>query len=485
MAESEISRTDLMLLGMLDERAMHGYEIAEVLGSPGTGSWMGVGKTSIYYALSRLDRNGLVSKHTERPGGKPERTVYSITDAGRGAFYDGLESSIRTPRACIGNFDVALYFADHLKKGVAREAFAERLAGLGSMEVRIRSLIEESRSTGLDSQAAVLEHRLRLIDANKAYLRDLLETPPSLSGSYAGELESTLVPEVLRSLAAGRRSGTLFVRPGAGEVQLGLEDGELRGVSCEPGETAQAALRRAMTASVGRFEFRSGTPDAACLLPVAGLAQSIIEGSRGVDDPQLRDRMLPSPDVPLELSAPARLSMVGCELTDDESAVIAALDGVRTVADVGAALGWPASRVGTVVFPLWAVGWVVRTDGEKRRLAQAINWYVTRWMKAVELFIGVPAAGALVEEVRQAAAHGDIEDFSAMDRTPGGMRLPGSTEALAGRAGQFVAMLTRAVQVRLGDTFVDEVRTGYAADLPEEYGSVMEKFKVTTGVEQR
>jgi DNA-binding PadR family transcriptional regulator len=68
----------LYLLSLLDESPKHGYELIQALGDRFGGTYIPSAGT-IYPRLSKLEEEGLVSKSTDG-----RKTVYSITDAGRG-----------------------------------------------------------------------------------------------------------------------------------------------------------------------------------------------------------------------------------------------------------------------------------------------------------------------------------------------------------------------------------------------------------------
>ncbi len=71
------------ILGIVEFRPMHGYEIKRVLGE-GISTFWPVHLAAIYPSLRRLEDEGLVAHRTEKSGeGRPDRKVYEITDAGR------------------------------------------------------------------------------------------------------------------------------------------------------------------------------------------------------------------------------------------------------------------------------------------------------------------------------------------------------------------------------------------------------------------
>jgi DNA-binding PadR family transcriptional regulator len=77
----------LFVLGALCEGDAHGYDIIEKGRAWGLESWSGISFSSIYHALRALAREGLAREVSrESDGGRPQRTVYRITQKGRSAF---------------------------------------------------------------------------------------------------------------------------------------------------------------------------------------------------------------------------------------------------------------------------------------------------------------------------------------------------------------------------------------------------------------
>ena len=76
---------DTMILCLLLERDSYGYEISREISSR-TGGRYSIKETTLYSAISRLEKNGYIaSYHGSETFGKP-RTYFRITNAGR-AYY--------------------------------------------------------------------------------------------------------------------------------------------------------------------------------------------------------------------------------------------------------------------------------------------------------------------------------------------------------------------------------------------------------------
>ena len=89
-----VSKVDLLVLGLLTDRPMHGYEISQVIAAEEIEAWLSVSLTSIYYSLNKLKKNGMIVETVHRSDNSPERSVFHLTDKGRASFLDLLERSL-------------------------------------------------------------------------------------------------------------------------------------------------------------------------------------------------------------------------------------------------------------------------------------------------------------------------------------------------------------------------------------------------------
>jgi len=88
----ELTTPDLVLLSLLAERPMHGYQANLELERREVRDWAGISRPQVYYSLEKLARLGLIkSAATDEPAAGPERSVFSTTAAGRSALADALE----------------------------------------------------------------------------------------------------------------------------------------------------------------------------------------------------------------------------------------------------------------------------------------------------------------------------------------------------------------------------------------------------------
>lgn len=110
--QQETPRIDVKfpILGFLMDAEATGYDLKRRFRDP-VGFFYRVSDGSLYPALKKLARDGLVTQRIE-PHGKRSRKVYAITDAGRAHFL----KMLREPAQPVFVFDeaqVKIYFAHH------------------------------------------------------------------------------------------------------------------------------------------------------------------------------------------------------------------------------------------------------------------------------------------------------------------------------------------------------------------------------------
>src|SRR5436305_2014071 len=95
MAKSKaqgLTTPDLVLLSLLAERPMHGYQANLELERREVREWAGISRPQVYYSLEKLERMGLLRAAADaKPASGPERTVLATTAKGRTALADALE----------------------------------------------------------------------------------------------------------------------------------------------------------------------------------------------------------------------------------------------------------------------------------------------------------------------------------------------------------------------------------------------------------
>lgn len=195
----------LAVLSAVVQRPMHPYEMASVLRERGKDRDMKIKWGSLYTVVANLEKHGLL-KATEnvRQGGRPERTVYAITEAGRAELDDWVRELIATPEPEQSKFQAALSVLAVLTPDEATNLLRQRLDRLTD---QIRGDRESLAQVGREIPRLFLiedEYGLAILDAEAAWVRALLAeltsgTFPGLA-MWRGFHETGEIPDELKEI---------------------------------------------------------------------------------------------------------------------------------------------------------------------------------------------------------------------------------------------------------------------------------------------
>ena len=89
---ARLTTADLVLLSLLAERPMHGYQANAELVRREVQDWAGISRPQVYYSLEKLARMGMLRAAADKKESEgPERQVYAVTARGTEALANALE----------------------------------------------------------------------------------------------------------------------------------------------------------------------------------------------------------------------------------------------------------------------------------------------------------------------------------------------------------------------------------------------------------
>jgi DNA-binding PadR family transcriptional regulator len=161
----DVARVDVVVLGLLAEEPLYGYELIERFRSRGMGRWTEVARASVYQALRRLESGGQVSGRSQSGVEGPDRRVYRITRPGRDRLRRGLLERFGAEAGYRSDAAVAIGQLHTLDQADARAALGEREAALralaeGSAEDRNRLLSATGPANAVARRMLELQEQL-------------------------------------------------------------------------------------------------------------------------------------------------------------------------------------------------------------------------------------------------------------------------------------------------------------------------------------
>ncbi|XID95641.1 PadR family transcriptional regulator [Paenibacillaceae bacterium WGS1546] len=164
--------TNLILLALLRDRPMHGYEIQQYIQMSHMDEWANLLSGSIYYALNKMERDGLVRTEAEERTGARLRKIYAITEKGEELFHQLVRESLTlAPHSVKSDFAVGLNWIETMPRQEALELLERNLRQveetlenwLRGKEIKGRYGLSPFAVASFDNAIAILEQDIRFI----------------------------------------------------------------------------------------------------------------------------------------------------------------------------------------------------------------------------------------------------------------------------------------------------------------------------------
>jgi DNA-binding PadR family transcriptional regulator len=159
----------LLLLGMLRQHQMHGYQLFEFI-ERDMSTCIDLKKPTAYYLLNRMAQDGWVEERQEQEGNRPPRKVYRLTGQGEAAFQRLLRENLAAylPPGFAG--DIGLAFMDTLEPAEALDLLRQRQAAIAAALSAVEAAPQHQGSLQW-----LVEHQLFHLKSELAWLEGLLE----------------------------------------------------------------------------------------------------------------------------------------------------------------------------------------------------------------------------------------------------------------------------------------------------------------------
>lgn len=142
-----MSKNELVVLGLLSQRPMHGYQLHHEIEKAGMELWAEVNLSSIYNTLNRLEQSKMVRSKKERPSRMPERSVYHITKSGKEKLACLLEQVLSDNRIRPANLMLGIFFIKGLSKRKALDCLKSKVE---VMQELMGALLQAEKDAGSD-----------------------------------------------------------------------------------------------------------------------------------------------------------------------------------------------------------------------------------------------------------------------------------------------------------------------------------------------
>jgi DNA-binding PadR family transcriptional regulator len=143
-----LTTADLVLLSLLAEKPMHGYQANAELVRREVEDWAGISRPQVYYSMQKLARLGLLRSAADKNQAEgPKRQVFTVTRAGIAALADALERDAWTTQREKPLFLTWMALSWQARKAVFARQLSRRQEFLQTELAReqetLRSVLEE------------------------------------------------------------------------------------------------------------------------------------------------------------------------------------------------------------------------------------------------------------------------------------------------------------------------------------------------------
>ncbi|MBN1428347.1 MAG: PadR family transcriptional regulator [Anaerolineae bacterium] len=168
--------TRLVILGLLRERPLYGYEIKQII-EEHMGDWTSIAFGSIYFALDKLTQEGYLDNvGVEQAGSRPSRKVYQITKPGQEEFMRLLRETWEQFDRQYFALDIGIFFMGALPIQEVKGYLHKRIA----MLEEVLQHLDEHQAEQMENPEvprlakAIFDHSLVHFQAELHWTKELL-----------------------------------------------------------------------------------------------------------------------------------------------------------------------------------------------------------------------------------------------------------------------------------------------------------------------
>lgn len=159
---------ELILLGLLRQENMHGYQIHEFI-NRNMSSCLDLKKPTAYYLLEKMTAMGWIEALADQEGNRPPRHVFKMTEEGERAFQRLLRENVASYHGTQFPDDIGLAFLDALPADEARALLGIRLKAVTDALHNAETIPQHAGSSQI-----VIEHLIHHLKSEIEWLNKVL-----------------------------------------------------------------------------------------------------------------------------------------------------------------------------------------------------------------------------------------------------------------------------------------------------------------------
>lgn len=134
---------DLVILGMIKARPQSAYDLQKDVEYRNISKWVRISTQSIYSKVIRLEEKGYLESRIEKESKMPEKTIYSITEAGEEYFLKLMKKVAGSIVKVILDFDAVIMSLDLVPDSMRQQLLEQIEDGIVDMKERLEINLNE------------------------------------------------------------------------------------------------------------------------------------------------------------------------------------------------------------------------------------------------------------------------------------------------------------------------------------------------------
>jgi len=159
---------ELMLLGLLRQQEMHGYQLMEFF-DRALNTCVDIKKPTAYFLLEKMAEAGWITQTASQAGHRPPRRVYRLTPQGEAQFQRLLRDNLAAYSPALFPSDAGLAFVEALNPDEALSLLGRRRALMAAALARAQAAPPHTGGTQL-----IVEHQARHLTAELDWLDEVM-----------------------------------------------------------------------------------------------------------------------------------------------------------------------------------------------------------------------------------------------------------------------------------------------------------------------
>lgn len=483
-----LTNNDLIVLGFLLERPMHGYEINLALKEEDVEIWFEISTAAIYYSLNKLRRLSMIAEVHSRAS-HSDKTIYHVTDYGRGHFFSGMESLLTSEKPIHAGYDLGIFMLNRLPQDRASMLLKKRIDFLNQLKLRLESKHEEAQGHLLKQSIIMHAKSVAQVDIDwLVNIRQQLHDADSCGSDFQslmtlqGDLQDFHLPDLIKLIDMGKHSGTLVISSGPLSRSITFDKGRphcaaslVNNKVVEDTNQVLDNVYQLFLWQEGDFIFdQRGCPQNGCFLLNVPSDHLILEGVRRLNSWETIQRIVASSLTVFERSN-LQVGYNDLILSESELRILTLIDGFSDVTSLARSSGFTEFETSKILYGLYAVGFVQLADPDKNKLHRVFREFAELTCRsALPVRTAPEDALECEQEVNKRCEHLPVSIRNGIieDQTSPSMQ----TDALADVYREFLQTQQTVLSIRLGRDIVKDLHQQVLGKISPDLREMIEKY---------